>query len=156
MTEVGTDPRLPHIVIFGSRTFTDFGLLKEKMDKYTIDLGELVVVTGEWRNPGYGTPNYIGADLLGEQWAFGVHHYRKYRIPVVRFPPQWEKHPDSQEGRRRALLERNTAMAEFISGLKNGLGVGFWDGSSTGTAHMIAQLKKVKVEHRVVRYVEKR
>lgn len=148
-TYARSDPALPHVMIFGTRTFSDYGLLCERMDKYTADLGPFVVITGEWRGIGYGTPGYRGADLLGEQWAYGVHKTRGFRVPVVRFPPEFELFPRNEKG---AFHKRNRDMVEYLAGLRDGFAVGFHDGVSSGTASVIELLKKSGITHRVVRY----
>jgi hypothetical protein len=134
---------LPHVMIFGTRTFADYRLLESKMERYTADLGEIVVVTGEWRGVGYGTPNYVGADLLGEQWASG----RKFLIR--RFEPPFEDFP---RGSPAPFHVRNRAMVEFMASLDAAYAVGFWDGRSPGSAEVIGLLKKHRVTFKLVRY----
>lgn len=143
LTARGTPADMPHVIVCGTRTFADYPLLKSKMDALTADLGPLVVVTGEWRGVGYGTPGYIGADLLGEQWASSV------RAPVVQFPPEFDKFPKGSPG---PFHQRNREMVQFVAGLKHGYAAVFYDGKSPGTASMIQLLKQAKVEFRVTRY----
>lgn len=132
---------LPHVIIFGTRTFNDYELLKTKMDLYTASLGKIVVCTGEWRGIGYGTPEYIGADLLGEQWAHHLHH------PVLQFPPEFHKH-----GTPAAFHIRNREMVEYVAERREGFAVGFWDGKSTGTKSVRELLRKHNIPTKMVRY----
>lgn len=134
---------LPHVMVAGTRSFTNYVLLAEKMDRFTADLGELVVVTGEWRGIGYGTKGYMGADLLAEQWA------GSRRFGYKRFPPEFEKFPGSKVG---AFHARNREMVHFIAGLDEGFAVLFWDGESPGTRSVIELLREYDVQHKVVRY----
>lgn len=141
---------LPHVIIFGTRTFRDFGLLKEKMNHYTSELGRVVVCTGEWRSIGYDTPEYVGADLLGERWA----HTHPLRHPVQQFPPPFGDFPDSRAGRAGAFHARNREMVEYVAGLTkvDTAAVAFWDGDSSGTESVIELVKKHKILLKVVRY----
>jgi hypothetical protein len=116
---------LPHVMIFGTRTFNDYDLLKQRMELYTAELGEIVVCTGEWRGIGYGEPDYIGADLLGEQWA------HSHRYLVKRFQP------DFKLGSPACFHVRNREMVEFVASVKEGYAVCFWDGDSPGTWSVI-------------------
>lgn len=63
-----------------------------------------------------------GADRAGEAWA----HRR--RIPVARFPADWDNHGYAAGPRR------NTAMAQYADAL-----LAFWDGKSRGTRDMISK-----------------
>lgn len=135
------------VMIFGTRSFQDYGLLCEKMNYYTSRLdGPCEVATGEWRGVGYGTPNYRGADLLGEQWAYQVR-----RCGVRRFPPPFADHPNTHAGRSAAFHARNREMVLYVAAA-GGSAVGFWDGTSPGSRSVIDLLKKHRVQHRVVRY----
>lgn len=129
-----------HVIIFGTRTFNDYPLLKSKMDLYTRELEKLVVCTGEWRGIGKGTPQYIGADLLGEQWA------SEKRFLVRRFEPDFVAHKPPA-----CFHIRNREMVQHVAGV-NGFAVGFWDGRSTGTASVIELCRDLGVRLKVVRY----
>lgn len=135
---------LPHVIVAGTRTFNDYELLRERMERYTAQLGSLYVVTGEWRGIGIGTAKYIGADLLGERWA------AERGFPVKRFPPPFQDFPGKQ--RNAAFHVRNKEMVEYVAGLEEGFGVVFWDGTSPGTASVIELLRKYRVNHKIVRY----
>lgn len=137
-------PELPHVIVAGTRTFADYELLRERMERYTCELGPLVVCTGEWRCIGIGTAKYVGADLLGERWA------AERRFTVKRFQPPFELFPGKQ--RNGAFHARNKEMVEYVAGLEEGCAVLFWDGTSPGTASVIELLRKHRVNHKIVRY----
>lgn len=136
------------VMVFGTRTFDDYALLDEKLSWFTSQLEPFVLVTGEWRNPGYGTPNYIGADLLAERWV------SKRLGRYMRFPPRWDEFPNSPTGRAQALVARTTEMVKYVSDQVNGHALGFWDGESPGSLHAIKEIKRYGVSHKVIRYKE--
>lgn len=75
-----------------------------------------------------------GADLSGRTWA-------KFRgIPVLEMPADWDRY-----GRRAGIL-RNEQMAGVATA-----GLGFWDGSSAGTANMVKNLQRRGIYPHVVR-----
>ena len=116
------------VIIAGGRTFSDYNLLAEKMDKLLWHVAlatEVEIVSGTAR----------GADALGEQYAASAF------LKVKRFPAQWDKYG------RSAGYKRNEQMAEYADGL-----VAFWDGKSRGTMHMINIAKAAGLKVRVVRY----
>lgn len=123
-------PELPHVIVFGSRTFRDYTLLCAKLDLYTADLGKIIVISGA---------HPAGADRLAETWAFE----RKYTLK--RFYADWEEH-----GRAAGPI-RNEEMAEFAAGLES-YAVGFWDGKTSGTRDMINRCRKYKILLKVVRF----
>ena len=97
------------LIIAGSRSCTHPSILKAALERY--DLYPVAeVVSGTAR----------GADKLGEKWA--THN----RIPVKKFPADWEKYG------RSAGYKRNIEMAEYADAL-----LALWDGRSRGTKHMI-------------------
>lgn len=112
-----------NVVIFGGRDFTDYPILK--MACYNAFacfplmnlFEEAVLISGTAR----------GADTLGERFA------NHLGLPIRRFKPDWDKY------KKRAGLIRNQEMADVAV-----LAIGFWDGSSTGTAHMINYCKKTE------------
>lgn len=114
------------VIIAGSRDFSDYQLLCEKMDRLLSNVKEpITVVCGKAR----------GADTLGEQYALE----RGYE--VLPFPADWERYG------RSAGYRRNTQMAENADAL-----VAFWDGESIGTRHMISIAKSHGLKVRVVRF----
>jgi hypothetical protein len=98
------------VIICGGRNFTDYQYLNAyvKMVPPWIEITE--VVSG----------HADGADTLGEQWA------TKNNIPLKIFPADWER-----LGRRAGPI-RNIEMSKYAEGC-----IAFWNGTSTGTKHMI-------------------
>ena len=97
-------------IIAGSRDFTNFSFLKEKLDSYILENTISEIVCG----------CACGADSLGEKWAV------EKGIPVKKFPAQWNTF-----GRSAGYI-RNTEMAIYSDSL-----IVFWDGRSSGIGHMI-------------------
>ncbi len=112
------------VIVAGSRTFDNYELLKEKLDKlkekFTIE-----IVSG----------NALGADVLGEQYA------KENNLKVHLFPANWNKF-----GKSAGYL-RNRDMAKFGDIL-----IAFWDGRSKGTQHMIELAKMYKLKIAVIRF----
>lgn len=109
------------VIIAGSRNFRDYDTLRRVCTEYFMELNIIEIVSG----------NAIGADRLGEQFAFDI------RIPVKKFPADWNGYGPS------AGVIRNCEMADYADIL-----IAFWDGKSPGTKHMIktAREKGLKVE----------
>ncbi len=70
-----------------------------------------------------------GADSFGEQIA------KDSKIPIKRFIPDWNKH-----GKAAGII-RNCEMAGYADAL-----IAVWDGKSRGTAHMIQEAVKKKLQ----------
>lgn len=102
-------------IIAGCRDFTDYKLLKDKLDYYRKDKEITEVVCGLAR----------GADELGEVYA------TENNIRVKPFPADWDKHGKS------AGPIRNRQMAEYADCL-----IAVWDGKSKGTKNMIEEMHK--------------
>lgn len=115
------------VIICGSRGFTNYKLLKRKMNLYTLALGEVEVVSG----------GAEGADKLGERWA--CENYHKFHV----FRPDYAKHG------KKAPLVRNQEMVDFADAL-----VAFWDGHSPGTRDVIDRAKAKRLKLRIVYYEE--
>lgn len=114
------------VIIAGSRGFTDYSLLCQKMDHFLSQTkGQITVVCGGAR----------GADSLGEKYA----QERGYE--VAKYPAEWERYGKS------AGYRRNAAMAENADAL-----VAFWDQKSPGTRHMINLAKEKGLKVRLVIY----
>jgi hypothetical protein len=113
------------VIIAGSRDFSDYNLLCEKCDAILSNQKQVEIVCGMAR----------GADLLGKKYA----ESRGY--PVKEFHAEWDKLGKS------AGIVRNIQMRDYADAL-----ICFWDGKSTGTAHMIkaAEVKGMKV--RIIKY----
>ena len=113
------------VIIAGGRTFKDFDLLCEKVDKILSRQDEVEIVSGTAR----------GTDKLGERYA----ELRGY--PVKRFPADWGTH-----GRAAGYI-RNTEMGEYADAL-----IAFWDGKSKGTKHMIDIAENLGLKTRIILY----
>ena len=116
------------VVIFGSRGFNDYDLLKEKCDAYLQNKKEthhIIIVSGHAR----------GADTLGEQYA------KEKGYELETYPADWDKY-----GKKAGFL-RN----EYMGDISNAA-IGFWDGESHGTKHMIEYCKNKGLDVRVVKY----
>lgn len=107
-------------IIAGSRDFDSFALVDETCEF----LGITEVVSGGAR----------GADKVGELFA------EYYRLPLKRFPANWEKYG------RSAGHRRNAEMAKYADAA-----VVFWDGKSPGSKGMIDQMKRLNKPCKVVR-----
>lgn len=106
-------------IIAGSRSISDYNLIKRILNTVNKDIGITTVVSG--------TAN--GVDKMGERWAVENH------LPVEFFPADWDKYGKS------AGPKRNIQMAENSDAL-----VCIWDGSSKGSKHMyehMASLNKL-------------
>lgn len=111
------------VIVAGGRDFDNYELLKEKCDFYLqqrMNTDVVTIVSGHAK----------GADALGERYAI------EHNIPIDRHPADWHKHG------RAAGPMRNKEMAECADAL-----IAFWNGTSRGTANMIAlaQNKGLKV-----------
>lgn len=107
------------LVIYGSRSIRESGILLSNMTSWIVakfGVYPSLVISG----------TAPGADRLGEKWA------KDRGTPVQRLPADWDTH-----GKRAGFL-RNTAMAEIADG-----GLGLWDGSSRGTAHMTREMERL-------------
>jgi hypothetical protein len=111
------------VVIAGSRIFSDFAKLCDVMDKFLDGKEDVEIIVGGAK----------GADKLGEDYA----HMRD--ISLKKILPEWSKHA------KASALRRNEIM-----GLQADACVCFWDGGSTGTAHMIQVAKR----NRLSLYIE--
>lgn len=100
-------------IIAGGRDIDNYDLLLAALSKCP------------WRITGVISGCANGADKLGERWA------KEKKIPVKRFPADWETHGKS------AGQIRNREMAACAEAL-----VALWDGKSRGTEHMIAEAQK--------------
>lgn len=112
------------VVVFGSRDFNNYELLKSWLDFYLQNVkDEIVIVSGTAR----------GADTLGELYA------KEHGYQVERYPANWKEYGN------RAGMIRNRIMADVAD-----YAVGFWDGKSRGTKGMIDICRDLNVPIRVV------
>ena len=112
------------LIIAGGRNFTDYDLLKTKIDRILSNTESVEVVSGGAR----------GADALGERYA----KERSHSCTI--FPADWDKY-----GRGAGYI-RNKQMAQYATHL-----IAFWDGKSKGTKHMITLANEYALKVRVVR-----
>lgn len=97
------------LAIIGSRTFTDYSLVKEKVLKIGKENISLIISGGA-----------RGADSFGEQVA------KELGIETLIFPAEWKKY-----GRRAGFI-RNQYIIDNCDRV-----LAFWDGESHGTKHSI-------------------
>lgn len=124
------------VLIAGTRDFTDFDLLIERMDYYTWWFDVVEVVHGGQKLK-IGFNQWAGADYYGGRWA----ELRWFTQKVFR--PDWSQGP-------KAGPLRNEEMAQYLR--PKDVAVFFWNGVSTGTADMISRVKRNGNKYRIVRY----
>lgn len=106
------------VIVAGSRNITDEYKVREALSHAGLSTQDVTeIVSGGAR----------GVDKLGEDIA------NFHKIPVKKFPADWETH-----GRSAGYI-RNKEMAEYADML-----VAVWDGNSKGTAHMITAMTKLE------------
>lgn len=105
------------VIIAGSRhmPFSMYPLIQQAVDKSGFNITE--VVCGMAR----------GADMFGAKWAY------ENKIPVKKFPADWDKH------RKAAGYIRNAEMAQYADAAI----IFIWDGSS-GSADMDRKMRILK------------
>ncbi|WP_010497817.1 DUF2493 domain-containing protein [Paenibacillus elgii] len=113
------------VIVAGSRGFSDYSLLRRKLDSLLTNKQDVVIVSGTAR----------GADQLGERYA------KEKGYQISSHPANWDEFGKS------AGYIRNEEMAKEADAL-----VAFWDGISKGTKHMIDLAHKHDLLVRVVRY----
>ena len=96
------------VIVAGSRTIEDMETVEKAIAAAGYDVVE--IVSGMAR----------GVDTIAVQWA------QECKIPVAKFPADWDKFGKS------AGYRRNVQMADYADAL-----VAVWDGVSRGTGHMI-------------------
>lgn len=109
-------PQEYKLVVFGGRDFTDSQLMSDLLFDYANEMGDDIVVSiisGMAR----------GADLLAHKFAI------KQQVVCYEMPADWDGLG------KRAGFVRNEEMVNLCDG-----GMGFWDGKSRGTKHMIDTL----------------
>jgi hypothetical protein len=118
-----------HLIIAGGRNFTNYELLKMKVDTLLgVKKDDFVIISGGAK----------GADTYGERYA------KENNLPVIVMPAEWNRNGFLD---RRAGFIRNEKMAWYASHL-----IAFWDGQSTGTKSMIDLCEKYKLEKRIISY----
>lgn len=104
------------VVIAGSRSITDYSYFLSAIEAVNIISSNDEIVSGGAK----------GVDTLAKQYALDN------KLVLCQFLPEYNKYPG-----RVAPLKRNEDMAEYGDVL-----IAIWDGKSTGTGHMISQMKK--------------
>lgn len=113
------------VIIAGSRTFENYRMAKETLDKVFSKHWPTAIVCGEAK----------GADTLGKRYAMDR------GIPVDSYPADWVNH-----GKQAGYI-RNEQMADNADAL-----IAFWNGTSSGTKHMIDTAKKRNLQVRVINF----
>lgn len=114
------------VIIAGSVSFQDYGLLRTKCDAILSEkqrTHSIVVVSGTAR----------GADRLGERYA------KEKGYQLRQFPADWDTH-----GRSAGPI-RNGEMAKNADAL-----IAFWNGHSSGTKNMIETAKRYGLPVRII------
>ena len=111
------------IAVVGSRTFDDYNLLKETLDKFYPKV--TLIVSGGAK----------GADSLAERYAKGE------GIPTLIFKPDWKKHGKS------AGFVRNKDIVSAADTV-----IAFWDGESKGTNNSIDQAIQLGKKVMIIRF----
>lgn len=117
------------VVVAGSRTFTNYELLKNKLLTILTHKSmshTVIIVSGGAR----------GADLLGERFA------KEFNAPIEQFVPDWDEFGKS------AGYRRNEQMAEVA----NAVIVFMKAGGSKGSQHMINIAKEKGLPTRVITF----
>jgi hypothetical protein len=104
-------------IIAGSRNITSYEVVLNAIETASFDITEVVSGTAK------------GVDSLGEQFA------KDCNLPIKRFPADWDQYGKS------AGFIRNTEMARYAEAL-----IAIWDGTSSGTKHIITEANKYGLE----------
>ena len=121
------------IIVAGTRTFSDYELLRSKLDDFICKLKQkhpdkqVVIITGAAK----------GADQLGSLYA------KNHNIPLKEFPADWNTY-----GRAAGPI-RNQQMLDYALRETPALIV-FWDGESRGTKNMMNIAKRHNVQTEIV------
>lgn len=118
------------VIVAGGRDFKDYYLLKETLDNFQQEYGNITEVVS-------GTAK--GVDKLGEQYA------NENNIHIKRFVPDWEGLG------KKAGHVRNRQMGDYAKE-HNGMLAAFWDKQSRGTKGMIDYAKNIGLKSVVVYY----
>lgn len=116
-----TGNKMITLAIVGSRSFTDYTLLKHTLEDLYPDRTNITeIVSGGAR----------GADMLAERYA------KEYGIRMIRLSPRWIT---DKVYNPRAGFERNEQIVKRVDHV-----IAFWDGKSTGTRDSINHAKRLK------------
>ena len=129
------------VIIAGSRSITDFEVIKTAIDSCPFTITE--VVSGGAK----------GVDLLGEKYA------GEEDIPISVFKPLWNdleapgaivKVNRYGKYNAKAGIDRNEKMGDYADAL-----IAVWDGFSKGTRHMIKYMEDLEKEVYIYDLLEK-
>jgi hypothetical protein len=116
------------LAIIGSRSFQDYDLLCQTMDKWFYEpRGGTSCPMWLYNVREIVSGGAAGADSLGARWA------REQGIKLTEFKPDWEKH-----GRRAGFIRNEDIVAA------SDVVLSFWDGVSRGTANSLSIAKRLK------------
>ncbi len=115
------------IIICGTRTFCDFEIFSNAVDEYLkdFDKSKICIISGGAR----------GADELAKNYA------KHNNFTFIEYPANWKKY-----GRKAGLI-RNCEMLAVGDAC-----LGFHDGESRGTAHMLTISRKKGIPTQVYYY----
>lgn len=117
------------IAIVGSRSFSNYTLLKETIDSFYDNTKITEIVSG----------GAMGADRLAERYA------REHNIKMIILRPKWRDNKGVFNPRAGFIRnEEIVKRAEHI--------VAFWDGKSTGTQNSINHAKKLQKRLNVIEF----
>lgn len=114
-----------YVAIIGSRTFTDYQLLKDKCLRVLSKSKDVTIISGGAK----------GADTLAERFA------TEFKLPMVVIRADWQKH-----GRSAGMI-RNNQVLSFATHV-----IAFWNGESKGTSNMITNAINQKKEIRIIHF----
>ena len=121
------EERTMKTIIAGCRDFADYPtLLKAIEEMVDWEITEVVCGMAE------------GVDTMGKNWA------EDNGIPVKPFPAKWHSADGGVD--RSAGVRRNEGMGKYANAL-----LALWDGSSSGTGHMIQYALKQGLKVRIWR-----
>ena len=118
-----------YCLVVGSRTFNNYELLKEKLDKLLVNYTDVCIVSG----------GANGADALAERYA----NEKGYELKV--FKADWDN-----KGKCAGYV-RNAQMHKYISKFQNRGVVAFWNGNSKGTEHSFKLAEQYNNPIRIIR-----
>ena len=135
MTPIWNLDRNLRIVVAGSRTLTDCGLIRDCIDKgmektfgiFAVDESLIEIVSG-------GCPT--GPDEVAINLA------KRYDLPLKVFHANWDRYG------KAAGPKRNRQMPEYADVL-----IAVWDGKSRGTLNMIQQFQELNPTGLLVQYI---
>lgn len=111
------------LVIVGSRTFDNYELLCQEIDKLKIFYQIDTIVSG----------GAIGADSLGKFYA------QEHNLPLLIFSADWKKY-----GKSAGMIRNQDIInaSDYI--------IAFWDGVSRGTKDSIRKADECKKKYKII------